>query len=207
MPGGAPPGTSPLANLWSNLRSVWTEPVFENLLRGIVNDAGSEPRSSEIEDESVGAFITRRWAPEIANNLVSALYHGIYAGDIWKLSAKQLMAQPWRMETKYGDIASSLYDQVVNRRTWSFCDDVAMQVALQEVEWDDKIKNGMRDCSVFTLKHGLGQLTRALEQRLESKDNVSILRSTKVTDVTKKGSGVMVCWLFVFLFLVTTGWL
>lgn len=189
MPGPKQADESLIGAIWKNLITVLSEPVFAKVFSSVFNEPSVETRSKTVEDESVGAFVARRWDPALANNLVSALFHGIYAGDIWKLSAKSIMAGPWRMEIKYDNLFSSMYAGAVQRQSWGFCDDIALHMNLQEVEWDDKIKTGMRDCSVFTFKHGLGQLTEKMVERLEQRENVQILRSTTVRDIARDSDG------------------
>lgn len=187
MPG---PGES----IIENIRTVLFEPVFKKFFRGILNDARTDPRGDELLDESVGDFVARRFDKNIAENLVSALFHGIYAGDIWRLSAKSILALPWAREAKYGDLVSAMYDQMVGRRSWNFCDEVEMQMTLQSEDWDPKIQAGMVNCSVFTFKKGIGQLVEALEQRLKAKTNIKLMRSTDITAIEKgKTADVEVC--------------
>lgn len=165
------------------------EPIFNNAFSAIFNDARTDKRDSSVQDESVGDFISRRFHPDLAKNIVSALFHGIYAGDIWKLSAERILPNQWKMEEKYGDIVSSLYDSAWNKQSWNFCDDIYLHMTLQEIEWDERIRKGMESCSVFTFKHGLGQLTEALEKRLESKKNVIVKRDTNVSSIEKQRDG------------------
>ncbi|CAK7266969.1 oxygen-dependent protoporphyrinogen oxidase [Sporothrix epigloea] len=54
-------------------------------------------------DESVGAYIMRRTSGQarpLVNNMVSALMHGIYGGDVWKLSvASSVFRSGWLAES------------------------------------------------------------------------------------------------------------
>lgn len=45
-------------------------------------------KRTSLEDESIYSFFSRRFNKDIANNLVSAMVHGIYAGNIHQLSIK-----------------------------------------------------------------------------------------------------------------------
>lgn len=49
-------------------------------------------------DESVAAFVTHRLGSEAADVFASAVYHGIYAGDIDRLSARVLLGPLWERE-------------------------------------------------------------------------------------------------------------
>ncbi len=178
MPG---PGQSS----WDILRNVWSEPVFKGVLSGLANEALKESRPANVRDESIGQFISRRVNRPIANNLSSALYHGIYAGDIWKLSAKSILPLPWAREEKYGNLSTALYDTFWNKTAWDFCDDLELQCKLQDGLWDPKMGEKIRMASVFMFKKGLGQFAERLEQRLASKMNVKIEKSINVVQVQK----------------------
>lgn len=188
MPG---PGTT----WYEGLTTILREPVFRGLFKAIYNDIRTNPRSDAVSDESVGNFIARRGDIRLANNLLSALYHGIYAGDIWQLSAKSILPLPWYRELKQGSLAAAAMSGAMNRVSWNFCDDVEMQVEAQKTDWNEDLRESMRTCSVYTFKEGLGQLSAALAEYLLEKRNVTVLRNTAVTEIEKdEKSNVKVGW-------------
>ncbi len=73
------------------------EPLFRGALSSMWNIAMSDLRPAkaappELEDESIGAYFARRFGrPDLVNNVLSALVHGIYGGDVWKLSMENSM--------------------------------------------------------------------------------------------------------------------
>ena len=69
--------------LWTLLR----EPIFSSALSSILAEFAVKPRRSNLADESVGGFLERRFGKAITENLASAVYHGIYAGDIYETIA------------------------------------------------------------------------------------------------------------------------
>jgi len=188
MPG---PGQS-LGSLLSRLLS---EPVFEGFFSGLFGEAFKDPRPANIDDESVGAFLTRRVNSKIANNLASALFHGIYAGNIWELSAKSILPIPWARELKHGGLVRAGYSGLTTQKQWNFCDDVEIQGKLSDgsFKWNEKLRDKIKDCSVFTFRKGIGQLTDALAKSLEKSGRVNIRKSTSVSAVRKKGEAMEVC--------------
>lgn len=167
------------------LSTLWNEPVFSELFRGIWKDMSTETRSSDTQDESVGDFIARRLGKPAADNLVSALFHGIYAGDIWKLSAKSIMPLQWENERKSGDLMSAVLTSVVQRTSWNFCDDIALQMKIAQHGWSEKMKSDIRNCSVFSFKDGLSTLSNRLAEQLRSMPNVTIRTGFRVTGISK----------------------
>lgn len=160
-----------------------TEPVFDGLLGAIWKDITTRKRPDTLEDESIGNFIARRGDARLANNLASALFHGIYAGDIWQLSAKTILALPWQREGKRGSLTLQGLGSAMTNVTWQFCDDVQMQMDLAETRWDPEFREKIVDCSVFTFKKGLGQLAEALEKHLEDNPNITIARETFLLNI------------------------
>ncbi|KAL8999235.1 MAG: hypothetical protein Q9169_001900 [Polycauliona sp. 2 TL-2023] len=167
----------PGSSVWDVVYSMFTEPLY----KGSVSTALTElikPIRSNIDDESIGSFISRRFSSSLADNIVSAGIHGIYAGDIYQLSVRSIMpflwaAEPAAMSVIAGYLGWSLH--------WP--QDTAL-----EADWSkappasDTIKS-IRDSSVFTFKKGIGQLADRLEAELRQSANVTIQRATKVDEL------------------------
>lgn len=66
------------------------------------------PRKKSTEDESLGAFISRRLGPEVLQNLTEPLLAGIYAGDTHHLSLKATFPQFGVMEQQYGSLIKGM---------------------------------------------------------------------------------------------------
>ncbi|KAF3906561.1 hypothetical protein ABW20_dc0107921 [Dactylellina cionopaga] len=130
------------------------------VLRGAVGSMVTEPfrrrRPSNVDDESVESFLTRRLGSSLTNNLASAVFHGIYAGDIANLSADTLLHGIYRGEKVYGSI------------TWG-------ALGVQEMTLEDKILRGMytkrtgrllnkiKGTSIYSFKGGMETLTKTLD--------------------------------------------
>lgn len=66
------------------------------------------PRKQNNEDESLGAFISRRLGSEVLQNLTEPLLAGIYAGDTYHLSLKATFPQFGAMEQQYGSLIKGM---------------------------------------------------------------------------------------------------
>jgi oxygen-dependent protoporphyrinogen oxidase len=62
------------------------------------------PRKRDESDESIGAFITRRFGREAATYLAEPLLAGIHAGDVDRLSARALFPRLVDAERKHGSL-------------------------------------------------------------------------------------------------------
>ena len=184
MPG---PGLTPLQNLCH----VWKEPVFNGLFTGLLNDIATRPRPVESTDESVGSFFTRRFSSKIVDNLMSAVLHGVYAGDIYQLGMRSIMPRVWKDERDYGGIIQGFRKSM-------------QQVGLSEFDWEilrdleedlekDPATTGklqeVENSSVYTFRKGLGELSDRLEDHLSKNSMVKIRRETLVTDLRLRGKG------------------
>ncbi|PVI01767.1 Protoporphyrinogen oxidase [Periconia macrospinosa] len=151
-------------------------------------------RDGSIRDESVGSFLSRRVDKRIAQNLVSAIFHGIYAGDVWKLSAKTLLGTAWQLEMK----GNSVWDGWMNiqgtngKGTDTLISphhlDVRARVN-QEIKVDSALSDALRDCSVFTFKNGLQQLVDALSQCLKTYSQIEVKLGTPVESYNLLSNG------------------
>lgn len=178
----------PGQHIFDMLRTVWSEPAFDGSIRGLFNSITRDVDMQGVSDESVGAYVSRRFGEGVANNLVSAIFHGIYAGDIWQLSAKEILAQPWAQEKKFGSFSGSLLATMQRKTNWRFCDDVDLLMQVQQGGWDPKLRARLQDCSVFTFKQGVQALADGIAAKLRSMPNVVIKTGTDVTALSAPDS-------------------
>lgn len=118
----------------------------------------SEPFISKgtSEDESVGAFLERRIGKEAVEYLVDPVFSGIYAGDIYKISKKDILPKLAENEQKFGSVVMG---------------------ALRS----KKEKSGVKPM-VLTFKKGIQQLTEAISSKLSEyilNEEVTRIRKTK----------------------------
>jgi oxygen-dependent protoporphyrinogen oxidase len=62
------------------------------------------PRRRDEQDESIGAFITRRFGAEATTYLAEPLLAGIHAGDVDRLSVRALFPRLAKAESKHGSV-------------------------------------------------------------------------------------------------------
>ncbi|KAI9824856.1 MAG: oxygen-dependent protoporphyrinogen oxidase [Thelocarpon impressellum] len=175
MPG---PGQSPL----DMLGALFSEPVFEGAVWGFMGETFRPARPREVEDESVGAFISRRVGPAVADNIVSAVFHGIYAGDVYQLSASSLLPLQWLYEGRAGSITAGF---------WTLGKGVQRLFERRDADiiWEYESRGGasgvpgIMDASVFSFKRGIGTISEALEKALRGARNVSIKTQTAVKGI------------------------
>lgn len=176
MPG---PGFS----LLQNISNVLTEPIFKGTIAGALSEVTKPQRPADLEDESIGSFLTRRFGSALTDNVVSAVFHGIYAGDIYKLSARAIVPSLWAIERRSNSIIKGLLKQASGGMQPIATSDLDMIRTLRsQPVMSDKLEV-VKKSSVFTFKGGIGELAHSLESKLDESDNVLILENTSVRDI------------------------
>ncbi|KAL8771921.1 MAG: hypothetical protein Q9209_002859 [Squamulea sp. 1 TL-2023] len=169
----------PGASIFNVLYSMFTESLYKGLYSALLAEFIKPARANNIDDESIGSFISRRFKSSLADNLFSAGIHGIYAGDIYQLSVRSIMPFLWHAEKAMKSVTAGC----VGGYTLSWPQDTAL-----EAEWakappvSDTIQ-AIRKSSVFTFKKGIGQLADRLEVKLREASNVTARLQTTVDDV------------------------
>ncbi|GAA5832599.1 hypothetical protein JCM3770_004790, partial [Rhodotorula araucariae] len=131
-------------------------------------------------DESVDTFFARRFGRVLADEMLSAMIHGIYAGDARRLSVRAVFPQLWEAERECGSVVlAGLFGGLARRRGWKRR---SAWRARQEGEVDEmrRIKARVRasgdegallvermdGASVWGIKGGIQGLTDTLRDRL-----------------------------------------
>ncbi len=181
MPG---PGSS----LLQNISNVLFEPVFKGTISGALSEVTKPRRPVHLQDESVGSFLTRRFGSAVTDNIVSAVFHGVYAGDIYKLSARAIVPSLWAIEWRNNSIMKGLLEQAFGGMQPIATSDLDVIKTLQSQPMSDKLE-AVKKSSVFTFKGGIGDLADRLEAKLDESDNVLILENTDVRQIQLGSNG------------------
>ena len=147
---------------WILLHAVLTEPFWS-----ANRPAGTQ--GAEGDDESVDAFLARRFGEDFARVFGSALVHGIYAADSRTLSVRAAFPSLWDAEAKgNGSVL------------WGMMRGGGGKKDENVYELGDMLDR-MKGVSVLSFKDGIEALPRALEAYLAAKHNVKILKRTSVS--------------------------
>ena len=191
--------TGVLTNVFRNVRTLLTEPIFKGMIGGILAEPTVKTRPKHVEDESVGDFVERRFGPTIARNMLSALFHGIYAGDIYSLSARTLLPKLWYLETRDSagaGVIPELFELTFKKETLFSSSDAKLTLhdgySNSGNEEHARFYHDLAHQSVYTFKHGIAQLTSQLEEALRQDSNVTIATKTPVLEMEREAeSGSM----------------
>lgn len=184
MPG---PGSSFLRNV----SNVLFESIFKGTISGALSEVSQPRRPPNVHDESVGSFLSRRFGPSLANNVVSAVFHGIYAGDIYKLSARTVLPSVWETEWRNHSIVKGMLGRAFGGLQPIASGDLEILKELRkDISKSDKLE-AVKNSSVFTFKAGIGELASKLEATLDDLPNVLILEDTEVRQISLQSNTVV----------------
>jgi oxygen-dependent protoporphyrinogen oxidase len=163
------------------------EPLFEGLIPAILfeNTKASRPPELWDKDESIAQFITRRFNHKVADNLVSAVMHGIYAGDIDQMSAQTILGGIRNLED--GGVLNSLFvNSLLGKKTRSMDDFLAVDAITktpESVNRTEDIFRVVKKASTFTFKRGTQQLVEGLIDSLRASKKVNVVINSNITSM------------------------
>ena len=198
MPGPAP-GEGAVKTIFNAMYKFFTEPIFKGLMLSVLAEPRVKPRPSTLQDESVSDFFRRRFGDTIADNLISALFHGIYAGDIHKLSARTLLPRLWYLESRDKDSRGGVLLEMLDlwiknhslldyrqQRGVSLVQNHEMKQVVDFAHSDtvQQIHSFLGNCNIYTFTDGLQQLADSIVSKLSLNPNVTISSGRTVQQIS-----------------------
>ncbi|KAH8689548.1 putative nuclear polyadenylated RNA-binding protein Nab2 [Talaromyces proteolyticus] len=191
LPGKSPQDMGGFPAFLQMLYNLFREPLNRSLILPIVNEIRI-PRREGDSDESIGEFATRRMGKDIADNLVSAVFHGIYAGDIYKLSSKTLLGGSRMLESKFGSVTKGAFEASKQNKKIVGLDNLLAQWSVT----NDRPKNHfkrlarlMKSSNVFTFKDGLADITsRFHEKFMEQQSKITVVTDAQIDAIKRHSS-------------------
>ena len=139
-------------------------------------------RSTLTADESVDSFVKRRFGASFAENVLSALVHGIYAGDTRQLSIQAVFPSLWKLEQRYGSVVKGILQGGIKPSELEITAKQELESRLIEI-----VKRMMK-VSVYSLQDGLEMLPKALIRYLKAQPNVELRNESSLTQLSYDGT-------------------
>lgn len=153
------------------MKSVLTSILFEPF----------KPVGKLDEDESIYSLVSRRFNEHIALNLVGAIVHGIYAGDVKQLSVKSTLRLLYDNERVYGSIVKGMVKGGAKSERFRERG-MAARARKDDPDWFAD----MEQQSVIGFRNGTETLTHQLRRWLEAQENVQVVLDEPVRQLTFK---------------------
>ncbi|KAI0404782.1 Protoporphyrinogen oxidase [Xylaria palmicola] len=177
-------------NLVEFAQSYLTEPIWSGSLRALLAYLIDAPGPEYFkEDESVAEFLTKLLKDErLVNNIVSAMMHGIYGGDINKLSAKHTMLDDlWYSKKAPSRVEDG--NRWIGLKEWYLLYDMMSSPnRLKIIELAENAVNW----KLLAFEDGLISLVRGLVKDLKMKNNVTFKYGEPVTSLKHKDGKILV---------------
>lgn len=175
------------SSLASAVSSLITKPLLRRALPGILSEPfrARSPlhKREDGGDESVDAFFKRRFGKPLAENMISAMIHGIYSGDTRRLSVRTVFPALWEIEREWRSlILYALFGGVWKRMTGAKAtpyqlkqeeDKKEMESIIlrlsSEGEGGKALVESMQKASVWGVKGGLEKMTDCLREWLKAR--------------------------------------
>ena len=141
-------------------------------------------------DESAGDFMARMLGGhrDLVDKHLSAMFHGIYGGDVWKLSARQTILESAWLKDQHplsdgsGRVFMSANDWDL---LWNMSDHQNSRTVFQ-------LANTAKKHNLMAFEDGLITLVESMAKDLEGRSNVTISSGTSVKSLRHTGSHVEV---------------
>jgi len=174
----------PQLGLFNLVTTLLSEPAFKGILWQLSRELMIAPRDEDMQDESIGDFFSRRLSSNLVDRVMSAVIHGIYAGDVYQLSAKSLFPRQWRDELAEGSILGGMVKSTIEGPEMSKTELLFMESMKKLRRPEPELLRKFSRTNVFTFRRGLSQLVEALADHLRLKKNVHFLTNTGVESVS-----------------------
>lgn len=176
---------------WNSFRKFLSNPISKGLTSSILFEWARAPKKGDA-DESVAQLIKRRFGkPNLGDNIMSAIYHGIYADDIATLSAKKVSANLFNDEQKYGSSLKAAFAKWWKQIGSKDFNSPKLSPVLQQYQTNfgrngDEIlhlSKKLKEFPMLSFNGGLSVVPNTIASALKGMPNVSIV-DEKVTNLT-----------------------
>jgi len=181
--------------LWSGLFGAALHVLRSRNTQGLGSDSDRElyEETGMMRDESVAEFVTRiTGEPRLVDNILSGMMHGIYGGDVHKLSAKQTVLEKMWYFRNYPvprDQQNKMQSLWSYQDEWYLvCDLMMSPNRLKIIE----LAEHAVDWKLLAFEDGLVSLVRGLARDLQKKSNVTFKLNSPVTSLEHKKGEILV---------------
>ncbi|KFY39269.1 hypothetical protein V495_06041 [Pseudogymnoascus sp. VKM F-4514 (FW-929)] len=165
--------------------TMLTNPMFEGMFASMWGEDQVPKRPDSLVDESIAEFVKRRSGgnKKPVENIISAVLHGIYAGDVNQLSARSLMSELWAWEGEYGSLTQGM---VRSRRARGGGPPQPYADGAVSQELGERANNA----SIYTFQNGgMQAFPDALEGVIREQKNAVIKTGTRVSGIKRSEDG------------------
>lgn len=165
-------------------------PLSKGLFLGMLGEWRRKPSSQPGKDESVNSFISRRFGSDfVSKNIMSAIFHGIYADDVGQISAKRTLRDLFNTEMKYGSISKGMYEKRSakdsdNQPKLSDCLTEYQKAFGKSKTELTKLSSELKKYPMLGLTGGMETFPKAVKKSISHFSNVKLVEGEEILKVT-----------------------
>lgn len=165
-----------------NSVSLFAKFMLSEITSGLIPSILKEPflpAKKDTNDESVRSFIQRRFgSPAMADNVLSAIMHGIYSGDVSKLSARATIPSMLKLEKEHGSIVRALFRKKTKAEE---NDNLKRYEETVSLSSDTKhISSRLKKYPIMRLRNGLQTMPLVMAEFLKKQPSIEIFYDSSV---------------------------
>ncbi|KAK5959685.1 oxygen-dependent protoporphyrinogen oxidase PWA37_003049 [Arxiozyma heterogenica] len=178
---------------WVTFCKFYASPLAKGLTKSVLFE-WARPKKKDYKDESVEQLIKRRFGSNLlGQNIMSAIYHGIYADDISTLSAKRVAANLFCDEQKYGSTLKAALMKLLHQRGSQKFNSEELSPVLQAYQSNFhgnaheifQLSKKLKNYPMLSFEGGLSVVPNSITSAIKDMPNVSILNK-RVTQLISK---------------------
>jgi oxygen-dependent protoporphyrinogen oxidase len=170
---------------WRSLARFMRSGLGAGLVTGLLGEPFRLPATPA--DESVEAFMRRRLgSTKVTDNVFSAVLHGIYAGDVARLSAQSIVPRLTALEREHGSLVRGMLKRP--RAAAGLSGSLARYQELISPGADlSQLSTRLKQYPMLKLATGLQRLPAAMAAHLAAQPNVDIEYGASITLIDYNG--------------------
>ncbi|AET37504.1 oxygen-dependent protoporphyrinogen oxidase Ecym_1262 [Eremothecium cymbalariae DBVPG len=178
-------------NSLSTLLKFLLSTLGKGLIPGILGEPfRKKATTTSTSDETAFSLFSRRFGNKyVAENLLGALYHGIYADDIKKLSARHVSKKFYEMERDHGSFVRAMFSNKLGKSQLTPVLELYQKTFAKDPEQFLKLYQNLGKYPILGLKEGLETLPKTLLHASKAFPNVTIHTNKKVTQLGQLSNG------------------
>lgn len=152
-------------------------PVFKSVIMAGIRELFISPKQDN-NDESVYDFVARRFNEHIAQNLVGAMIHGIYAGDAKKLSVLSTLKMLSHNERAFGSVIKGMFQGGAKIERFQECE-MGARIRKEDPDW----YGSMEKLRSYGFPDGIETLPKHLTEWLKHRENVELINDEWIEEL------------------------
>lgn len=172
-----------------------TSEIFDRVLPGIIQEPFRKPLKNAQIDESIESFIQRRFgSTRLSDNILSGILHGIYAGDVSKLSVKSVLPRLKEFESTDGSMLKPMFKSLFSyltskkereKRLARVFPDILNRYELELTKESllMQLSKSLKGYPIVSLKDSLDFFPKVITEELKKNPKINILYNSHITEI------------------------